>query len=64
MLLTRPDKAQKGLLWQVQILMGLFYSYIILIALAYVKFFLTQEGKVYPCTKKWCGITFADKLWL
>ena len=50
MLLTRPDKAQKGLLWQVQILMGLFYLYIILVALAYVKFSLTQEGKVYTCS--------------
>ena len=30
MLLTRPDNAQKGLLWQVQILLCLFYLYIIL----------------------------------
>ena len=64
MLLTRPDKAQKGLLWQVQILMCLFYLYIILVAWAYVKFSLIQEGEVYPCTKKWCRITFADRLWL
>ena len=64
MLLTRPDKAQKGLLWQVQILMCLFYLYIILVALAYVEFSLIQEGKEYPCTKKWFRITFADRLWL
>ena len=44
--------------------MGLFYLYIIFVALAYVKFSLTQEGKVYPCTKKWHGITFADIVWL
>ena len=61
MLLTRPDKAQKGLLWQVQILMCLFYLYIILVAWVYVKFSLIQEGKVYPCIKKWRRITFADR---
>ena len=60
MLLTRPDKAQTGLLWQVQILMCLFYLYIILVAWVYVKFSLIQEGKVYPCTRKWCRITFVD----
>ena len=45
MLLTRPDKAPKGLLWQVQILMCLFYLYIILVPWAYVKFSLIQEEK-------------------
>ena len=64
MLLTRQDKAQKGLLWQVQILMCLFYLYIILVAWAYAKFSLIQEGKVYPCTKKWCRITFVNILLL
>ena len=64
MLLTRPDKGQKGVLWQVQILMCLFYLCIILVAWAYVKFSLMQEGKVNPCTKKWYRITFADRLWL
>ena len=38
MLLTRPDKGQTGVLWQVQILMCLFYLYIILVVWAYVKF--------------------------
>ena len=42
-LLTRPDKAQKGLLWQVQIPMC--YLYIILIAWVYLKFSLIQERK-------------------
>ena len=68
MLLTGPDKAQTGLfvLWQVQILMCLFYLYIILVAWVYVKFSLIQEGKVhvYPCTKKYCRITFFDILLL
>ena len=32
--------------------------------MVYVKFSLIQEGKVYPCTKKWCRITFVDRLWL